>query len=92
MGTRFIALGKALCRNRHATLNALAYLAVKSTQQRSFVMLGILLLLLQRPYVMSYGYSLLIVLTIFVLVNKHASEDMRELPMMPKTPDVLPAA
>lgn len=71
---------------------ALAYLTVKSIQQRSFVMFGILLLLLQRPYVMSYGYSLLIVLTIFVLAKKHASKDMRELPMMPMTPDVLPAA
>lgn len=48
----------------------LGYLAVKMVQQRNFIMLGILLLLLQRPYTMSYGYSLLIALTIFIFANK----------------------
>lgn len=71
---------------------ALVYLAVISVRQRSFVTLGILLLLLQRPYVMSFGYSLLIVLTIFVLANKRASDGMRKIQVMPKMADILPSA
>lgn len=71
---------------------SLGYLAVKMVQQRNFIMLGILVLLLQRPYVMSYGYSLLIMLTIFVLVNKDGSEHMQELPIMAAKSDVFPAA
>ena len=49
---------------------SLAYLAFNSFRLRSFIMLGMLFLLLQRPYTMSYGYSLLIVMTIFVLVKQ----------------------
>ena len=71
---------------------ALTYLAVNSARQLSFVMLGILLLLLQRPYTMSYGYSMLIVLTIFALTNEHARVSMRKLPKMPNTLDILPTA
>ena len=70
---------------------SLGYLAVKMVQQRNFIMLGILLLLLQRPYTMSYGYSLLIVLTIFVLVNNHARNDKHKSPMMSNTPNIFSA-
>lgn len=49
---------------------SLGYLVFNSVRQRSFITLGILLLLFQRPYTMSYGYSMLIVLTVFVLTTK----------------------
>ena len=52
----------------------LAYLLINSIRKYNFVIFGVFLLLLQRPYVMSYGYSLLIFLTVYVLVNMHTSK------------------
>jgi hypothetical protein len=56
---------------------ALLYLLVRAARQRSFILFGIFLLLLQRPYVMSYGYSMLILFTIFVLVDGRAGNGIR---------------
>jgi hypothetical protein len=48
----------------------LLYLGVVAFLRRSLIPLGILLLLLQRPYTMSFGYALTILLTIAVLAQK----------------------
>jgi hypothetical protein len=70
---------------------ALAYLVIYSVWRRDFIMLGLFLLLLQRPYTMSYGYSMLILLTIFVLANSHASNKVRMLRRPHKASDALPS-
>jgi len=70
---------------------ALSYLVIYSVWRRDFIMLGIFLLLLQRPYTMSYGYSMLILLTIFVLTNSHANNKVRMLRRPHKASDVLPS-
>ena len=46
----------------------MVYLAVHVIRYRNYVLLGVMLLLAQRPYVMAVGYSLLINLPIFLLV------------------------
>jgi len=69
----------------------LIYLAVTSIRHRSFVMLGLFLLLLQRPYTMSYGYSMLIVLTIFVFLNGHVSNGFGKFKIIPRTSVVEPS-
>jgi hypothetical protein len=48
----------------------LLYLCVVAFLRRSLIPLGILLLLFQRPYTMSFGYALTILLTIAVLARK----------------------
>jgi hypothetical protein len=68
----------------------LAYLAFNSVRQRNFIMFGIMLLLLQRPYTMSYGYSMLIVLTLFVLAGKHEVAEIRKSSKVSSASDVLP--
>jgi hypothetical protein len=68
---------------------SLAYLVVYSTWRRNFIMFGIFLLLLQRPFTMSYRYSMLILLTIFVLANRRASDRVRTFRMPYKALDVL---
>lgn len=42
-------------------------LLIRFFRKFDFIILGIFLLLLQRPYVMSYGYSMLVMLAAFVL-------------------------
>lgn len=42
-------------------------LLIKMVKNFNFIILGIFLLLLQRPYIMSYGYSLIILLTISLI-------------------------
>ncbi|CAN5347356.1 hypothetical protein BH09GEM1_BH09GEM1_04320 [soil metagenome] len=49
---------------------SLAYLGTVALLRRSLIPLGVLLLLLQRPYTMSFGYSVLILLTIAVVARK----------------------
>ena len=56
----------------------MGYLVVRSIKQCNFIIFGIFLLLLQRPYVMSFGYSMLIMLTIFVLGSEKFSQGFRE--------------
>jgi membrane protein implicated in regulation of membrane protease activity len=43
-------------------LGATVYLAIK---RGGFVYVGVFLLLLQRPYVLTFGYSLMILLVVF---------------------------
>jgi hypothetical protein len=70
----------------------LVYLAIQFVRLRSFVMLGVLFWLLHRPYTMSYGYSMLIVLTIFVFPVKPASNDIRKISTTPKPLGAEPSA
>ena len=46
------------------------FLFISSIKNFSFVSLGVLLLLFQRPEVMSYGYTLLIFILIYSILNK----------------------
>jgi hypothetical protein len=69
----------------------LTYLAFKSLRQRNFIILGIMLLLLQRPYAMSYGYSMLIVLTIFILAGKHEGAEIRKSRKISSATDAFPS-
>jgi hypothetical protein len=46
---------------------ALLYLLIKTAGQNRYLILGVLFLLLQRPYIISYGYSIIIVLFIYSL-------------------------
>jgi hypothetical protein len=48
---------------------------VISIRYVDFVMVGILALLLQRPYTMSLGYSILILLTILTLTRRHTEKE-----------------
>jgi hypothetical protein len=48
----------------------LFYLGIVAFLRRTLIPLGIFLLLLQRPYTMSFGYALLILLTIAALARK----------------------
>ncbi len=48
----------------------LAYLGITAFLRRSLIPIGVLLLLLQRPYTMSFGYSLLILVTIAVVARR----------------------
>lgn len=48
----------------------LVYLGIVAFLRHSLIPVGIFLLLLQRPYTMSFGYALLILLTIAVLARK----------------------
>ena len=48
----------------------LGYLGFKAIQRTDLVILGVLLLLLQRPYVMSYGYALFLVLYVYAIGHK----------------------
>jgi hypothetical protein len=48
----------------------LVYLGIVAFRRLTLIPLGILLLLLQRPYTMSFGYALLILLTIAALARK----------------------
>lgn len=68
----------------------LVYLTFNSVRQRNFIMFGIMLLLLQRPYTMSYGYSILIVLTLFVLAGKHEGAEIRKCRRLLSASDALP--
>lgn len=55
----------------------LLYLVMSFVRRFDFVMLGIFVLLLQRPYTMSVGYSLFILLTIYVLADKQRSNSSK---------------
>lgn len=48
----------------------LGYLVFKAIQRRDLVILGVFLLLLQRPYVMSYGYAMLLAIYVYAVGNK----------------------
>jgi uncharacterized membrane protein len=48
---------------------SLFYSARVALLRRNFIIVGLLILLLQRPYTMSYGYSLFIILTLLTLMN-----------------------
>jgi hypothetical protein len=68
----------------------LAYLTFNSVRQRNFIMFGIMCLLLQRPYTMSFGYSMLIVLTLFVLAGKYEGAEIRKSRKILGATDALP--
>ena len=53
----------------------LIYLGIVAFLRRTLIPLGILMLLLQRPYTMSFGYALLILLTIAALAHKIPKTD-----------------
>ena len=59
---------------------SLFYLGIVAFLRRSLIPLGLLLLLLQRPYTMSFGYALLILLTIAVLAHKIPESDSAAVP------------
>lgn len=62
----------------------LVHLGIVAFLRRGLVPLGLLLLLLQRPYTMSFGYALLIMLTIEVLARKEISRQPKvSLPVLP---------
>ena len=46
---------------------ALIFLLIKSRSENRYVVLGVLMLLLQRPYLLSFGYTIIIVLFIYSL-------------------------
>ena len=69
----------------------LSYLVVNSVRYRNFIIFGTFLLLLQRPYVMSFGYSMLIILTVFVLVGSRARNGIRIFPMRNERLNALPS-
>lgn len=48
----------------------LAYLWIVAFLRRALIPLGLFLLLLQRPYTMSFGYALLVLITVAVLGHK----------------------
>jgi len=60
---------------------ALVYLAMIAVRHRSFVILAVFLLLFQRPNTMSYGYSMLIVLTIYVLAHQRRYKALGKPPL-----------
>lgn len=45
------------------------YITFKAIKGKNFLIFGVLLLLLQRPYVMNFGYSISIAIYIFILIN-----------------------
>ena len=59
---------------------SLFYLGIVAFLRRSLIPLGILLLLLQRPYTMSFGYALLVLLTIAVLARKIPESERAAIP------------
>ncbi len=50
----------------------MAYLMLKAIKQRNLIVFGVFLLLLQRPYVMSYGYAVLIMIYVYSLHKKQS--------------------
>jgi len=52
------------------------YGLIKAIPRANFVLLGVLMLLLQRPNTMSVCYSLLILVTIFVVAGRSARDDV----------------
>lgn len=64
----------------------LLYLVIGFVRRLDFVMLGIFVLLLQRPYTMSVGYSLFILLTIYVLAVKHRSNLSKTTTLQARSP------
>lgn len=57
--------------------------------RRSFIFLGLFLLLLQRPYVLTFGYSLIILLVVFQTQGDRSARG-RRLPV--RAPAIAPAA
>jgi hypothetical protein len=59
---------------------SLIYLGIVAFLRHTLIPLGILVLLLQRPYTMSYGYTLLILLTIGAMAGKIPEPTVEALP------------
>lgn len=56
---------------------SLTYLLYMAIRKRNFIIFGVFALLLQRPYVMSYGYSMFILLTILVITDSFFNSTAR---------------
>ncbi len=70
----------------------MGYLLLKSIKHKNLIVFGVFLLLLQRPYVMSYGYAVLIMIYVYSLSLKQKYIVLNGQPYQNKVNDYVASA